>query len=88
MKERRSCSKLKPWLYFTLELVLFATIALIVYRVVHLYVSPHFSEMAGIFTITVLLYRTKAIQRLERVLERTEEVRRTKVRERYETLYA
>ncbi len=88
MKERRSCSKIKPWIYFGMEMVLFITVAMIVAKVVEFYVSAHYGLIAGVFTTAVLLYKTKAVTRLERVLERTEEVRKTKVRERYESRYA
>jgi len=88
MKERRSCSKLKLWLYFLLELILFLTLAMIIYKIIELYVSSNFSLAAAIFTLVMLLYRTKSVQRLERILEQTSEVRKTKVKERYETLYS
>ena len=84
MKERRTCSKVKPWLYFSMELSIFATVAFIISKIVELYVSPHYALVAGLAVVALLLYRTRAIQRLERVLERTEEVRKVKVRQRYE----
>jgi c-di-AMP phosphodiesterase-like protein len=84
MKERRTCSKFKPWLYFSMELILFITIAFILSKVVGLYVSSHFYLLTGIAVVAYLLYHTQAIQRLERVLERTNDVRKVKLRERYE----
>ena len=83
MEERRSCSKIKPWLYFFMELLLFATIAFIVSKVAGLYISARLSLLAGIAVVLYLLYYTKAIQRLERVLKRTNDVRKAKLRERY-----
>ena len=82
MKERRSCSKVKPWLYFSLELLLFVMIG----SIIALMVGGKYGVYAGILLIFAMLYKTRAVQRLERVLERTEEVRRAKVRERYEEL--
>ena len=84
MKERRTCSKVKPWLYFSMELTIFAAVAYIVSKIVEFYLSPHYTLVTGLAVVTLLLYRTRAIQRLERVLERTEEVRKVKVRQRYE----
>ena len=88
MRERRSCSKVKPWIYFLMELTIFTMIALIVVKMVEYYTSYHNTLLLGISIVAALLYKTKAIQRLERVLERTEEVRKVKVRERYRNIYA
>jgi len=88
MRERRSCSKVKPWIYFLMELTIFTMIALIVVKMVEHYTSYHNTLLLGISIVAALLYKTRAIQRLERVLERTEEVRKVKVRERYRNIYA
>ena len=53
MQERRTCSKVKPWLYFLIKLVIYLSIA------------------------------TMIIFYFERVLKRTDSVRKVKVKERY-----
>jgi len=88
MKERRSCSKLKPWVYFLMELSIFSMISFIAIKVIESFTSYHQGILLGALIMGGLLYKTKAVQRLERVLERTEEVRRVKVRERYQKIYA
>jgi hypothetical protein len=87
MKERRSCSKLKPWIYFLMELSIFVMISFIVTKIAEYYLSYHHGLLLGMVITSAMLYKTKAVERLERVLERTEEVRRVKVRERYQNYY-
>ena len=79
MKERRSCSRLKPWIYFALEFLLFSMLA----AIVAMMIGGKYGLYIALLLVAALLYKTRAIQRLERVLERTEEVRIAKVRERY-----
>ena len=86
-EERRSCSKVKPWIYFSMELTIFSMIATIITKAVSHYASYHNELLMGISIVALLLYKSRAIQRLEQVLERTEEVRRVKVIERYQNHY-
>ena len=78
-EERRSCSKLKPWIYFMMEMTLFVMIGYIVMRIV----GGEYGAMAGALIVIGMTYKTRAVQRLERVLERTEEVRRAKIIAKY-----
>jgi len=79
-EERRSCSKVKPWIYFLLELTIYSSFG----AVIGMLVGGHFALPAAVIVIVLALYKTKAISRLERVLERTDDVRKTKIKQRYE----
>ena len=71
-----------------MELSIFSMISFIVMKIIEYNTSYNNTLMPGIMIVVALLYKSRAVQRLERVLERTEEVRRVKVRERYRELYA
>jgi Na+-transporting methylmalonyl-CoA/oxaloacetate decarboxylase beta subunit len=84
MQERRSCSKLKPWIYFLMELLIFSMISFIMVKLVEYYLAYNHGVLLGMLMVGLMLYKTRAVERLEHVLERTEEVRRVKIRQRYE----
>jgi hypothetical protein len=71
-----------------MELTIFSMLSLIMTRVIVSYTPIHQNMLLiGIILMILFLYKSKAIQRLERVLERTEEIRRVKVLERYQSQY-
>jgi len=82
MKERRTCSRLKPWIYFLMELTLFGIISLATAKIITIYTSSY-ALLSGLTVMALLLYKSKAMQRLEFVLHRTEEIRKVKVRQKY-----
>jgi hypothetical protein len=71
-----------------MELTIFSMLSLIITRAIDCYTPLHQNIVIGISIVALFLYKSKAIQRLERVLERTEEVRRVKVMERYQNQYS
>jgi len=78
-EERRSCSRIKPWIYFFLELSIYLALG----ATIGLLIGGEMSVPATLLFVVLALYKTKSIQRLNRVLDRTEEVRKRKIRERY-----
>jgi len=80
MEERRSCSRIKPWIYFGLELTIF----MILGAMVGVFVGGKLALPTAIGFVVAALYKTQAVQRLERVLERTEEVRVARIRQKYQ----
>jgi len=78
-EERRSCSKLKPWIYFSMEMTIFMMAGYIIMRLV----GEPYGQGVGVLFVIGMTYKTRAVQRLERVLERTEEVRRVKIIAKY-----
>jgi uncharacterized membrane protein len=79
MQERRSCSKIKPWIYFFLELGIYIALG----AMVGLLIGGEMSVPVTLLFVVLALYKTKSVQRLNRVLDRTEEVRKRKIKERY-----
>ena len=80
MEERRTCSKVKPWIYFLMELVIYFSIATIII----FYFGRDMGIPLSLFFVGGIIYYTKSFQRLERILKRTDDVRQVKVKERYE----
>ena len=80
MEERRTCSKVKPWLYFLMELVIYLSIA----TMIIFYFGRDLGIPLSLLFVGGIIYYTKSFQRLERILKRTDDVRQVKVKERYE----
>jgi len=79
MEERRTCSKVKPWLYFLMELVIYLSIA----TMIIFYFGRDLGIPLSLLFVGGIIYYTKSFQRLERVLRRTHTLRKVKVKERY-----
>ena len=79
MAERRSCSRIKPWIYFLMELTIFVSIGAMIIA----YMGNKVGFPLALIFVAGLIYKTKSFQRLENVLERTRAVRKSKIQEKY-----
>jgi hypothetical protein len=79
MVERRSSSKVKAWMFFLLELAIFISLgAMIIF-----FLGTKFGLPAALLLVGGLIYKTKSFQRLEKILRRTEDIRRNEMQEKY-----
>ena len=79
MAERRTCSRVKPWIYFLMELTIFVTLGAMIVA----YVDSNLGFPIALIFVAALIYKTRSFQRLEKVLERTRAVRKSKIQEKY-----
>jgi len=81
MIERRSCSTIKPWLYFFMEMSIFISLGIFIVIIL----GRNIGLPVALLFIAAIVYKSRAFQRLEKVLERTKDVKRVKMQEKYGT---
>lgn len=70
--ERRSSSRLKPWIYLFLEIAIYIAMG----GFIILYMDDNIGLPLALLFVAGLIYKTKTFQRLERVLNRTKALRK------------
>ena len=79
VKERRSSSRVKPWIFLFLELSIYISMGafLIVYFGNNTGLPLALAFVAG------MIYKTNTFQRMERIFERTEKLKKEELIEQY-----
>jgi len=81
MIERRSCSTIKPWLYFFMEMGIIISLGIFIVIIL----GRNTGVPVALLFIATIVYKSRAFQRLEKVLKRTKDVKRVKMKEKYGT---
>ncbi len=79
VKERRSSSRLKPWIFLSLELSIYISMG----AFIMLYFGNNTGLPLALVFIAGMIYKTKTFQRLERIFGRTREVKKEELIKQY-----
>lgn len=79
VKERRSSSRVKPWIFLFLELSIYISIGALII----IYFGNDTGLPLALAFVAGMIYKTKTFQRLERIFERTEKLKKDELIEQY-----
>jgi len=83
VRERRTCSKLKPWIYFLLEMIIYISLSAVLFILISLFVNINVAVPAVLLFMGFIIIKTRSFQRLENILARTENVKWAKMLQKY-----
>jgi len=79
VKERRTSSRVKPWIFLFLELSIYISMgAFIIF-----YLGNNIGLPLALAFVAGMIYKTKTFQRMEKILERNQKLKKEELIEQY-----
>jgi len=79
VKERRNSSRIKPWIFLFLELSIYLSMGAFII----LYFGNNTGLPLALAFVAGMIYKTKTFQRMEKILERNQKLKKDELIEQY-----